>query len=105
MHIVCHMTADDAIARVANPEDVFRLGEDSGNPWEAKSRLRNLPAFDRGVRCEDGFQEGEQQRLELFGNFRIEGFRPVPIQTAIPFDIFSENAACVIHVLRRDKIP
>ncbi len=99
------MSADDAIARIADPEDVFCFREDSGNPWETKSCLWNLPAFDGGIRREDGFQEGEQQRLELFRNFGIESFRPVPIQTAVPFDVFGENAACIVHVLRRDEIP
>ena len=99
------MATDDAIARIADPEDVFRLREDSGNPWEAKSCFWNLPAFDGGVRREDRFQESEQQRLELFGNFAIEGFRPVPIQTAVPFDVFGKNAACIVHVLRGDEIP
>ena len=105
MHVIRDMAADDAVSRVADPEDVFRLREDAGYPWKAERRFRNLPAFDWRVRREDGFQEGEQQRLEFLWNFGVEGFGPVPIQTTVPFDVFGEDAACVIHVLRGDEIP
>ena len=58
LHVVGHVAADDAVARIANPEDKFSVREKARYPGEAEGRFRDFPTSQGGVAAEDGFQEG-----------------------------------------------
>ena len=102
--IVGQVFAQDAVARVPNPEDVADLGKQAHHPGVDQGCLRQLPAPDRGLALQNTGQVPFYQPLKL----RVDGHRvqrrKVPGQIAEVCHVPGHDPAGLVEVVGWNQV-